>query len=164
LRRRREERKIAADLPSNHKMSNKYPDESVDGSIDPAAVERAEAAVARLGERYLTEAQSELDALRHALEALPPRAEQSRGEIAELARMAHDIAGQGSLFGWPLMSQIGDALQLLLRDRANLGPSGRAITQAHLEAMETALRDGIQDTAEPRGRKLLAGLVGLEDD
>jgi HPt (histidine-containing phosphotransfer) domain-containing protein len=164
LRHRREERKISANLPRDYEMNNKYPDESVDGSIDPAAVERAEAALARLGERYLTEAQTELGALRQALEKLPPRAEQSRGEIAELARMAHDIAGQGSLFGWPLMSQIGDALQLLLRDRANLGPAGRALTQAHLEAMETALRDGIQDTAEPRGQKLLAGLAGLKDD
>lgn len=168
MHRRAEERKIATPLPSDLVMSEKDRDESADaaptGSIDPAAVERTEAAVARLAERYLAEAGAQLEALRRALDILPPRAEQSRGEIAELARLAHDIAGQGSLFGWPLMSQIGDVLQHLLRDRKSLGPAGRNRVQAHLEAMESAIRKGIRDPDEPAGRELLAGLAGIDDD
>ncbi len=149
-------------------MSDEDPDEdhsaALGGGIDPAALARAEAAVANLGESYLAEVGAQLGALRHALEALPPRAEQSLGEIAELARLAHDIAGQGSIFGWPLMSQIGDLLQRLLKDRNELGGAGRAAVQAHLEALESALREGIHEAAEPGGQELLAGLAELEDD
>jgi HPt (histidine-containing phosphotransfer) domain-containing protein len=168
LHQQAEGRKIAHDLPGGLEMSDKDPDKGANsaegGSIDPAAVARAEAAVARLGERYLAEAGAQLEALRRALEALPPRLEQSRGEIADLARLAHDLAGQGSLFGWPLMSQIGDALQRLLRDRADLGQAGRKAVRVHLEAMESAIRDGIRDSTERRGRELLASLAKLEDD
>ncbi len=148
----------------NEKDPNDSDSTAPGGGIEAAARQRAEAAVAKLGESYLVEAGEQLAALRQAFDALPPRAEQSRGEIAGLARLAHELAGQGSIFGWPLMSEIGNALQHLLRDRAELGRAYRAAVQAHLEVMETALREGVREAAEPRGQDLLAGLAEFEED
>ena len=84
--------------------------ESIDFAIDPEAVARAESIVASMSEEYLKWLRGDLDELDKTLS-------EARGSVRavdQLRRKVHDIRGQGGSFGFPLISQVADALHKVI--------------------------------------------------
>ena len=84
--------------------------ESIDFAIDSEAVARAESIVASMSEEYLEWLRGDLDEPDKTLS-------EARGSVRavdQLRRKAHDIRGQGGSFGFPLISQVADALHKVI--------------------------------------------------
>ena len=84
--------------------------ESIDFAIDPEAVARAKSIVASMSEEYLEWLRGDLDELDKTLS----EARGSVRAVVQLRRKAHDIRGQGGSFGFPLISQVADALHKVI--------------------------------------------------
>jgi len=110
-------------------------------SIADDVLSRAEAAVDALSAEYPQHAMRDIA---HLI-ALTERA--AHGTVAtrdfdEISRIAHDMRGQGSIFGYPLMTRCAGSL---CRATRTLDPRHRAVTgivRTHVAALYAILRCG----------------------
>ncbi len=79
----------------------------------------------------------------------------------DLHRIAHDIKGMGGSFGFPLMTDFGTSLCLYLRSLPDGTPLIVEIIEAHLEAMDMILKDGIRGPGGEREQALVASLAQM---
>ena len=82
------------------------------------ALARAEAAVASLAQDYATWALADVAKARTALAAAIDDPAGHAPHVEALFRVGHDLKGQGTSFGFPLVTKIGHSLCALTRDRA----------------------------------------------
>ncbi|HVJ44312.1 MAG TPA: Hpt domain-containing protein [Dongiaceae bacterium] len=110
-----------------------------------AVLARAQAAVAALSRDYLTWARADIDACRRHLAAAEAEPERRREHLTALFNVAHNIKGQGSSFGYPLMTRLGQSLCQLTRETRSFGDAELALAETHLEAMDEVLRQEARD-------------------
>lgn len=60
-------------------------------------------------------------------------------EIRALRRDAHGLRGLGGTYGYPLVTDAADRLEVLTTDRVCLGPAGQDKARALIDAIERAL-------------------------
>jgi len=121
--------------------------------IDPAALARAEAALAALSERYLAWAGADVARLVAGLDGL--RAGDG-GSLAEVFAIAHDIKGQAATFGYPLVTAIANRLCRLIE----AGPADITAIAAHVDAIAAAVAQRLGGDGGDEGRRLLRRLEG----
>lgn len=114
--------------------------------LDCEALARAEAALANLSQDYPRWLRADLAAARACL---TPSMDSDR-----LYTILHDIKGQATTFGYPLISRISQHLCQMLNGET---PSPDHIT-ALLDAMESVVDHGLTGDGGERGRELLARL------
>lgn len=124
-----------------------------------AALQRAQAAVADLARDYASWALRDLAKARAAL-ASAVEDEARRGpQVEAVFRVAHDLKGQGSSFGFPLVTRIGHSLCALTRDRArDYQARHLELAKSHLDALELVLTKGIRGEGGNVGAELVARL------
>jgi hypothetical protein len=132
---------------------------------------RAEAAVADLAKSYVGWAMADVDKcvafLASAREAktvpdLPSGAVDDRIiAIQALYAIAHNIKGQGSSFGFPLMTRLGDSLCRLTRVKRPFPNADLDLVSAHLDAMRLVLSQEIRGDGGALGDKLAQRLEAL---
>jgi chemotaxis protein histidine kinase CheA len=141
-------------MPAN---SNK-PDaeETGEGTISDA-VARAEAAVANLAQDYATWALADVARARAVLAAAIDDPAGRAPHVETLFRVGHDLKGQGTSFGYPLVTKIGHSLCVLTRDRFRHYESTHLdLAKSHLDAIDLILTKGIKG----EGGRVGAELVG----
>lgn len=114
--------------------------------LDCEALARAEAALASLSKDYPRWLRSDLAAARACL---TPSMDPDR-----LYTILHDIKGQATTFGYPLVSRISQHLCHMLSGET---PSPGHITPL-LDAMESVVDQGLTGDGGEKGRELLARL------
>jgi chemotaxis protein histidine kinase CheA len=143
-------------MPAN---SNK-PDaeEAGEGRISNALA-RAEAAVASLAQDYASWALADVAKARAALAAAFDDPAGCAPHVEALFRVGHDLKGQGSSFGYPLVTKIGHSLCALTRDRAR-PYDGKLLdlAKSHLDAIDLILTKGIKGEGGKVGAELVAKL------
>ncbi|MBL8708582.1 MAG: hypothetical protein JNL25_05280 [Rhodospirillaceae bacterium] len=135
---------------------------------------RAEAAVADLAKGYGAWALADIEQCATFLAAA--RAIASHAARVARARdiygVAHNIKGQGSSFGYPLMTRLGQSLCELTRRKTAFTDSDLDLVAAHLDAMRLVLAKEIRGDGGELGQKLgarmeekvLAALAGSESE
>jgi chemotaxis protein histidine kinase CheA len=88
-----------------------------------------------LARDYLVWAKADLDASHRHLAAAHQDPTQRPQHIAALFSVAHNIKGQGSSFGYPLMTRVGQSLCRLTRLPRSFDQSDLALIEAHLQLM-----------------------------
>lgn len=138
------------------------PDE--EGSM-AAVLARAQAAVDDLAKGYTTWARADVDRARKALDAALAEPAQRAKQVEELFRVAHDLKGQGTSFGYPLVTRIADSLCRLTRDR-KLAYEDRHLdlARAHLDAAQLVLTKEIKGDGGQVGADLAAKLAARVDE
>ncbi len=146
-----------------------------------AVLARAQAAISDLAKNYGTWAMADLDRCRDLLDAARGDALLRTGKLAELYGIAHNIKGQGTSFGYPLMTQIGQSLCTFTRpaheqtvqdktaqERAAHAKPARdfserdlGVIQSHLDAMRLILMKEIRGDGGETGRKLAQRLEAM---
>lgn len=127
---------------------------------------RAEAAVAELAENYAVWALADVDKCAEWLQA----ARAASGEADRAAAMealhgtAHNIKGQGSSFGYPLMTGLGASLCRLARNRPAPSAAEFDLAASHLAAMRLVLAQKIKGDGGALGSKLVERLKTLVDE
>jgi chemotaxis protein histidine kinase CheA len=130
-----------------------------------AVLARAQAAVDDLARGYTTWARADVDRARKALDAAMAEPAQRARHVEELFRVAHDLKGQGSSFGYPLVTRIADTLCKLTRDR-KLAYETRHLdlVKAHLDAAQLVLTKEIKGEGGQVGADLTAKLKARVDE
>ncbi|MDY0871876.1 Hpt domain-containing protein [Dongia rigui] len=132
---------------------------------------RAEAAVADLAKSYVTWASADVDKCTEHLataRAVQPVANIPEGAVDDrmiavqaLYAIAHNIKGQGSSFGFPLMTRLGDSLCRLTRAKRPIPDADLNLIQAHLDAMRLVLAQNIRGDGGAIGDKLAQRLEAM---
>jgi hypothetical protein len=129
------------------------------GGIDPAAIAKAEAALAALSsqfDQWLDDELLKMDAARAEIAAKGYTAETAEG----LYLRAHDLKGLGSTYGYPIITRIAASLCKMTDTAEARAKAPLYLIDAHIEAIKAAVRDAIKDENHPVGRALAEELEG----
>lgn len=113
--------------------------------INADTIRRAEEAVSKLASQYRDWVRGDLTKLHDALSAAKAGGEARAKAYEEIRHIAHDLRGQGSTFGYPLITRIAQSASQALKESAG-GADADAELAAHVEAIETVIE---QDIAAP---------------
>lgn len=116
---------------------------------------RAEAAVADLAKSYTGWATADVDKCAEFLAAARAAAPEARVACArDIHAVAHNIKGQGTSFGYPLMTRLGQSLCHLTRRKPGFDDGDLDLIGAHLDAMRLVLTKEIRGDGGELGNKL----------
>lgn len=120
------------------------------------AVANAEAAVAGLSEQYIGWVNDDLKRLDAAIAAAADG--KDAGQWRAVYDVAHDIKGQGSTFGYQLVTDIGQLLCRYVDGASKRGTIEQEIIAAHVAALRTVVDNRIQGQAGEIGAEILDAL------
>lgn len=128
--------------------------------LDAAALARAEAALSALSAEYHRWVRADMETLTATLATLRRAGPDERNAAIErLHGLAHNIKGQGATFGYPLLTDLGQALCATLRA---LPPRAEDAVLARLDALAAAMDEIVAERLTgdggSRGRDLLIRL------
>src|SRR5689334_1837380 len=139
------------ELPPRAKLA-----EFAGAEFDAETIGRAEQAVAKVLTRYPTLLADEIGRLVAAWQAAPEKL--TSDTAAPIFNVAHELAGYGETFGYPLVTILGRSLCRLLTmgdlNRHQMGP----VVEAHIGTLRVIVRDRMQGDGGPLGLQLAAGL------
>lgn len=95
-----------------------------------------------------------------AARAAATRAAWSNQSLDSLWRVAHELKGMGSTYGYPIVTQLAASLCRLIETEAGKR-AARAmpgLVDAHVDALRAAVRDRIASDAHPVGKALVQTL------
>lgn len=81
--------------------------------------------------------------------------------VERMTAIAHDMKGQGGTFGYPLITEIADGLNKLLRSELDLNDTHLEIIKAHIDAMAVVIRDKISGDGGEIGVQLTSALKAV---
>lgn len=118
-----------------------------------AAVANAQAAVAGLSDQYIGWVNADLRRLDTAVAAVTDGKESQA--LRAVYDVAHDIKGQGSTFGYQLVTDIGQLLCRYVDEAIRRKKVDRDIIDAHVAALRTVVDNRIQGQAGEIGAEIL---------
>ena len=123
------------------------------GALDPSAIAKAEAALKNLSgnfAQWLRDEVAKLDAARQTV-----RAEGMTPENMQALYMrAHDLKGLGTTYGYPLITRIAASLCVLTGDAGKRMSAPLALVEAHIDAVQAAVRDDMKTEEHPVAARL----------
>ncbi len=130
--------------PTLTNANDRYAEETGERGRMSATLARAEAAVAHLAKDYARWALADVAKARAALTAARDDPAQRARHIETLFRVGHDFKGQGTSFGYPLITRIGHSLCTLTRARArDCQTQHLELAKSHIDAIDLVLSKGI---------------------
>jgi len=130
-----------------------------DEAFDAQLLERAQAALDRLRDFYLTDwAPAAVDELYCALAEVAGARGDRAESFREMFRIAHDMKGQGETFGYPLLSEIGGSLCHFTQDRRNASGGEMVVLRAHADAARRVLELRLAGDGGLAGRRIMRDL------
>ena len=122
---------------------------------------RAEEATTALRANYTQWARIDVDNTQALLEAAKKAPEGRREQLDLLYAAMHNIKGQGTSFGYPLVTRLGQSLCRLIAPGRAVDDAGLKIAQAHLDALKLVLDQKIAGKGGEVGDKLASRLESL---
>jgi hypothetical protein len=126
-----------------------------------AVLARAQAAVADLAKNYAQSGLTDVDRCAALLKTAREQPGVRGAQIKELYGIAHNIKGQGSSFGYPLITRLGQSLCALTRRERAFSDGDLGVIQAHLDALRLILTKDIKGDGGDVGDKLAKRLEAL---
>lgn len=138
------------------RQAGRNPDRS---SVADDILARASAVIERLAAEYPAHALRDIRRLARLADRMSTENDARTGHYEEIFRIIHDIRGQGTLFGYPLITRCADSLCLAVR---RLEPDDGAVVglvRTHAAALSAILRDRSGDAGDS---STLFVAIGLE--
>lgn len=134
------------------------PDRPTPPGIADEVMAKAEAALDRLAAEYPRHAHRDISDMHRFAGLMASDIPNRRHHYNEILRIAHDVRGQGALFGYPLLTRYAASLCRATRlleddDAAILG-----IVRAHVAAMQAILQCGVAVLEDRTARAVAVGL------
>jgi hypothetical protein len=134
-------------------------------SFDSKAVEQAEAAIRRSVEDYFVSIAEDMTKLQRYYDLAISEPEKRNAHVEDLHGVAQAITGQGTSFGYPLITGLGSQLCHYIEDHIFPVAGERIPTEAelnvvkvHMEAIRLVIQQKMEGDGGPVGQKLVAGL------
>jgi chemotaxis protein histidine kinase CheA len=122
-----------------------------------AAIAAAEAAASAVSLKFPSLVNEETARLLTCWAGIRGRETPDTAPLGEMRRIAHDLKGQGTTMGWPLVSAIARSLSAILAEGA-AGPHVTAAIDTHLAALQAVVGAGMRDETTPAAIELVRGL------
>lgn len=119
---------------------------------------KAEAIVDRLAAEYPFHATRDLAELERFAERMITETEARTAHYFEVARIAHDLKGQGAVFGYPTITRVADSLCRATRAIEAHDRAIGTIIRAHIAAMQALLDHRVTGPGDPAALAMAAGL------
>ncbi|THD78799.1 MAG: Hpt domain-containing protein [Phenylobacterium sp.] len=127
------------------------------GTIDAAAIAKAEAALKNLSGNFFQWLQDEIAKLEGSRQAI--RTEGLTAETMEnLYLRSHDLKGLGTTYGYQLITRIAASLCRLIDEKDKRLTAPMALVDAHIDAIKAAVREEMKADDHPVGGALVAEL------
>jgi hypothetical protein len=126
-----------------------------------AVLARAQAAVADLAKNYAPSTLADIDRCTALLKTAREAPAERAAAVKDLYGIAHNIKGQGSSFGYPLVTRIGHSLCSLTRQERDFSDADLGVIQAHVDALRLILTKEIKGEGGEVGAKLAARLESM---
>jgi hypothetical protein len=126
-----------------------------------AVLARAQAAVTDLAKSFAEAAAVDLDRCAALLRAAREDPATRNPGIRALYGVAHNLKGQGSSFGYPLITRIAQSLCQLTRRERDFTDADLGVMQSHLDAIRLILAKDIKGDGGEAGDKLATRLETL---
>ncbi len=110
---------------------------------------------------YLKAVKQDVAKLEQMLAALTRDPESWSTALSGMVGIVHDIKGQGTSFGYPLMTSVGDTLLTLLRMARGGDPATLELASAHVQALRIVLEQDIKGDGGEQGAALASRLKDL---
>jgi len=141
------------DLRKKQKMAG------VTMNLDAGWVEAAERSVAAAKFDYLDAVQEDLTRLQNAYDTAMKDPANRVEHIQSLYTQVQAIKGQGTSFGYPLMTAVGNQLARFIEETGdNLTDHQMEVVKVHMEALRLVMQQKMEGDGGPVGQKLVAGL------
>jgi chemotaxis protein histidine kinase CheA len=127
-------------------------------SIADEVLAKANAVIERLAADYLEHLRRDIAEMERHAAFMGAEVESRAAHYDEILRIAHDVCGQGAVFGFPLMTRYAGSLCRATRLLAAHDHAILAIVQAHLAAMRAMVDAGMTDLDQRTGLSVAAGL------
>lgn len=132
---------------------------SFDENIDLAEIfARADVALEGLGDEFIGWVNPETARLRDAVAQLRARPELWESLLDQAYWIAFEIKGQGTILGYPLLSEIGDSLCNFVRGMRHPRPAEIDVIDAHVGALRAVVIEQMQGGGGEIGAQVLRGL------
>ena len=128
-------------------------------ALDQRAIQKAEAALAKLSDQFGDWIKEELERLLEAWAEYEKLGSTPQTK-SELHRRAHDLKGLAPTYGYPLVGRICNSLCKLTSDEAIGVNPPIAILKAHVDAVRAIVGGKIMDANHPVGLALTTELEG----
>ena len=143
--------------PNNLKQKQKMA--GVSGKVDAGWIEAAERSILTAKFDYLTAAGEDLAKLQTAYDAAMREPANRVEHMKALYAMVQSIKGQGSSFGYPLMTAVGSQLARFIEDCGDeLTDAQMEGVKVHVEALRLIMQQKMEGDGGPIGQKIVAGL------
>jgi hypothetical protein len=123
-------------------------------------LDRAEAQVESWAEDYRSAVRQDLASLRKFLRTAEndPHSDSRGVQLESMYRVAHDMKGQGSSFGYPLVTEIAGALCRYLGLPPQIETIDLAVCAIHVDALHVIIQNGVTGDGGELGQKVLDGI------
>jgi hypothetical protein len=115
-------------------------------NINADTIRRAEEAVGKLADQYRGWVRSDIEKLRECLAAAKAGGNARDDAYKRIRAIAHDMRGQGTTFGYPLVTRVAKSISQTLKDLPVDGDADAALL-AHVDAVEAIIGRDAADAA-----------------
>lgn len=128
-------------------------------TIDPDLLHVAEQQLDRMETDYSDWVRGSIIKLRDSLkEAQQDDIRKRATHVQVINRIAHDLRGQGSTFGYPLITIFGRSLYECTLDIGEVSDQLLEFVRTHVDGIQAVIRDKIKGDGGPMGKDLVASL------
>jgi Hpt domain len=126
-------------------------------NINAETIRRAEEAVSKLADQYRDWVRGDLEKLREFLASAVAGGDARTAAYREVRKIAHDLRGQGTTFGFPLVTRIAQSISEVLKHGTKDDASDTLLT-AHVDALATVIEDNLAAADSAPAKMLVATL------
>jgi chemotaxis protein histidine kinase CheA len=127
-------------------------------TIDPKALEAANAALQKMAEDYPDWVIKHVEELRTHHARCVDTPTDRRRRFAMMREIAHDMKGQGGTFGYPLITTFATSLYDCVGPRSGTSDDHIEIVKSHIDSMAAVIKDRVKGNGGEIGKALTQGL------
>lgn len=117
--------------------------------------------MAELKKMYLEGAQADIENLETAIKDALAGTGSWEDQCKTMREITHNVKGQGTSFGYPLMTDIGESLSKLLKSIEDPETPVLKLVAAHIQSLRAVLDKNIEGSGGELGAALIGRLQGL---
>lgn len=126
--------------------------------VDPARIREAEKAIEEMAGDFRTWAMEDVVELRVILNECSAGTHEIAHKREKIYDISHNVKGQGSTFGYTLLTSVADSLCNFLDNQNELSLDDAPVLMAHTEALHAILRFDVKGSDDPTGQEIVRSL------
>jgi len=132
-----------------------------EGEAPDAGFRAAAAAIDEQAIDFIGRVRSDIEEVRCALDIASGNDGRREAAIDRVFALVHNMKGQGTTFGYPLVSQIGALVCSMLQRGQPVDDARLRVVKAHIDALDLVIEHNLVGTGGPLGTKLVDRLEKL---